>query len=267
MVWSLPNRPIETFERNMLASMVVQLRFQPILKIPDHIAAFQDKVRARFPGYETMESQELEIGSAGDISVRKQTEHRFLAHGEPTVSALNVSSFTVEYAAHKEREVLFADVDTALRALNDIYAPIIPVRLGLRYVNIIRRDKLHAPFAWSEILTERFSQVPGNLAALDDSAAFLAEITSPHDRGMMTVKYGILSNRLMPGLPNPQPHDKHFRLDVDRYIDGGFGISEVRNLLEAFSVDAFQVFMAAAGPRLLEWMSPRRQPKGKGSDV
>lgn len=267
MSWKLPKHPVATFERNMLASVVVQLRFQPILKIPDHIAAFQDRVRPRFPGYEVAETQEIELGAAGVISVRKETGHRFLAHGEPAVSALNVSSFTVEYAAYKEREVLFADVDTALRALNDIFAPIVPLRLGLRYVNIIRRDKLPAPFAWSEILTERFSQVPGSLAALDDSTAFLVDITSSHDRGMMSVKYGILSNRLIPGLPNLPQHDSHFRLDVDRYIEGGFGIDEVRNLLEVFSVDAFQVFMAAAGPRLLEWMGPKSQPKGKGSDI
>jgi hypothetical protein len=62
----------------------------------------------------------------------------------------------------------------------------------------------------------------------------------------MTVKYGLLLAR--------GARDQHFRLDTDRFVEGPVKIGEVPGLLERFSDDIFQVFMMAAGPKLIEWM-------------
>ena len=52
MSWRLPEHDLHTYPRNPLVAVVAQLRFDPILKIADRVADFQDRVRARFPKFE-----------------------------------------------------------------------------------------------------------------------------------------------------------------------------------------------------------------------
>ena len=250
--WTLTEHQLKTFGKNTLATVVVQLRFHPILKTTEHYADFQEKLRPRFPGYDAVETQMFEM-SFGPTSgpagvVRSEKAHRFLAVDEPTVAALDTTSVSIEYAAHKERATLINDFTLVLDALKP-YGPV-PVRLGLRYVNIIEQTKLMAHFGaeipWSELLTPTFATVPGGLASIDTSTNYLADVTAPRDPGKMTVKYGLLMAR--------GAKDQHFRLDTDRFVEGTVKIGEVPGLLERFSDDIFQVFMMAAGPKLIEWM-------------
>jgi len=135
----LAEQAVKTFRKNTLATVVVQLRFHPILKTTEHYADFQEKLRPRFPGYEAVETQTFEMNfgpAAGPAGiVRSEKAHRFLAVDEPTVAALDTTSVSIEYAAHKERATLINDFALVLDALK-AYGPV-PVRLGLRYVNVI----------------------------------------------------------------------------------------------------------------------------------
>ncbi len=236
----------------MLATVVVQLRFHPILKTGEHYADFQERLRPRFPGYEALETQMFEMSFGPQPSpagvVRSERVHRFLAVDEPTIAALNTTSVSIEYAAHKERATIIEDFALVLDALR-AYGPV-PIRLGLRYVNIIEQHRLvvHSSdeIPWSELLTPAFATVPAGLATIDSSTNYLAEVTAPRDPGKMTVKYGFLVAR---GAKN-----QHFRLDTDRFVEGPVEIDAVPALLERFSDDIFQVFMMAAGPKLIEWM-------------
>ncbi len=250
--WTLSEHAVKTFSKNTLATVVVQLRFHPILKTTEHYADFQEKLRPRFPGYEAVETQMLEVNFGSRASpagvVRSGRTHRFIAVDEPTVASLEPTSVSIEYAAHKERATLIKDVGLVLDALN-AYGPV-PVRLGLRYVNIIEQKNLAAHFGaeipWAQLLTPAFASIPGGLASIDTSTNYLAEVTAPRDPGKMTVKYGLLMAR--------GAKDQHFRLDTDRFVEGTVKIGEVPGLLERFSDDIFQVFMMAAGPKLIEWM-------------
>lgn len=239
----------------MLAVVVAQIRFHPILKVsdPGRLAQFQDLVRPRFPGYEIVDGESLEVGPQG-IRVVKAPAHRFLAaDGEAAVLSINTASLSVEYSQHRERDVCLADAKMALDALERVYAPIVPTRLGLRYVNAIDRERvsleLGRSIAWNELLASSFAEPPGAIASLDDSTNFVAEITSACARGAMTLRYGAITDQ---GTKAQQ-----FRIDTDRFIDGQVALGEIQGLLKAFSDDIFQLFMTAAGPALLEWMGKR----------
>jgi uncharacterized protein (TIGR04255 family) len=260
VTWLLKKVPRQTFRRNSLAVVILQLRFHPILKVTERIADFQERVRPRFPGFDVVESQNIDVTSAG-IQVRDETAHRFLAESEPTTVALSTSSVSIEYGAHQSREILLGDAETVLSALEAVYEPIVPKRLGLRYVNLINKRNISSALGravgWRDLLTRNFSETPGGLAELDDVTTFMSEVTSPCDRGRMTVRYGIVPARvqlaplLMTSEASPEPQ---FRLDTDRYIEGSLKFNEVRALASDFVEDIFQVFMTAAGPALVEWM-------------
>lgn len=42
MTWNVPAQPHKVFERNPLVAVIVELRFFPILKLPDKIADVQE---------------------------------------------------------------------------------------------------------------------------------------------------------------------------------------------------------------------------------
>ena len=167
MTWVLQKAPRQTFRRNSLAVVILQLRFHPILKVAERIPDLQDLIRSRFPGFDSIESQNIEVTLAGEVQVRSDTAHRFLAVSEPTKVSLSTSAVSIEYGAHQSREVLLGDVETVLSALDAVYSPIVPKRLGIRYVNLISRSKISATLgrsvSWRDLLTQNLPMSPAGL--------------------------------------------------------------------------------------------------------
>ena len=225
MTWLLKKVPRQTFRQNSLATVIMQLRFHPILKVTERIADFQDRVRPRFPGFDTIESQTIEITSSGSGELHTETAYRFHAESEPTKVSLHTSAVSIEYGAHQSRDVLLRDVETVLSALEAVYAPIVTKRLGIRYVNLISRSRITSALgrsvSWRDLLTQNFAQVPGGVAELDDVTTFLAEVTSPCDHGRMTLRYGIVPDAVPVAISvaNAPSADRKFRLDTDRYVE------------------------------------------------
>lgn len=83
-----------------------------------------------------------------------------------------------------------------------------------------------------------------------EGTLFACEVASPvASGGAQTVRYGLVKDG---------DGRRKFRLDVDRYVEGPVEPTAVVPLLSKFADDIFAVFIAAAGPELLEWMSERK---------
>lgn len=246
MTWRLEPQPHETFDRNALQAVIWQLRFDPILKMSARVPDFQDRIRHRFPGFEKVTTQSVEL-SGDHFRVSSDDEFHFRAKGEPSSLILGTQSVALEYRRHQHRAVLFQDVELVLAALQEIHTAISPVRLGLRYVNGIDRDRLQQdvgrPLEWQDLVSQDFLRAPAGLADLDGTA-FVADITSPCSSGAMRLRYGIV----------PEDGRSLFRIDVDRFQETGIAISTVRDSVAVFANDIFSVFRNACGPALLEWM-------------
>lgn len=245
--WQLPPSESKEYPQNPLEVVVCQISFEPILKVHAGVPEFQDRVRDRFPGYEEAEGIVFELRPTGPVQ-RSVLQHRFLAHEEPSVASLEPSSVTLEYAAHREREVTRRDARLVCDAMTSTYQRVATKRLGLRYVNRIDRDRigerLGRAVEWSELLQPPYLRVPTDLADLE-SASFASEVTANCGRGRMTVRLGLL----------PTPDRRlAYRLDIDRYVEEHFDLGDVDALLVQFAEDIYRLFRTAAGPTLLEWM-------------
>lgn len=256
MSWSLPEHELRTYPRNPLVAVVVQLRFDPILKVGDSVADFQERVRGRFPKYEEQSTQAFDINPALGVRARKETEHRFHTKDGGAGIFLGTQAIGLETRAHIEREALLSDVDLLMKALVETYSTISPLRLGLRYINSISRTQIAADLgvavAWSDLVAADFISVPCDLADLE-STLFGAELTSDMARGKMTLRYGLLREGA--------EQKASFRLDLDRYLEGGFEVEDIGELLVGFANDIYRVFATAAQSRLKQWMN-----KGEATD-
>lgn len=262
MAWNLHRRKLETFERNPLTAVIVQLQYDPILNVSAGVAAFQDVIRQRFTRYDSRNVRDINVdfaaGASGtpEVMIREGVQHRFSCRAEPTSVLLDEKSVSLEYlGSHKSRETLFADVELVFRAFFETYEHASLTRLGLRYVNSIRPEEIardrgsdEAP-PWHKLLHADFLQIPQGLADFDSTHSY-HELTSELPPGQLTLRYG------MPFSPQGQ---SDFRLDIDRYCMSELEGPDFGSMIETFADDIFSVFMAAAGEELLAWMREVRE--------
>lgn len=248
MAWQLPTHARETYPRNPLEAVVVQLRFDPILKIRDGVADFQDGVRHRFPKFEEQVTQSFEINPALGVRARQDTEFRFRTTDGAGTVFLSTHAVALETRDHIERDALLGDFAVVMDALRSVYSPISPQRLGLRYVNIIDRHAIGAELGrdleWRDLVADDFIRVPCRLADLE-GIAFGSEFSGDLDGGRLTLRYGMLPE---------DESEPRFRLDIDRFAEEDVDVDDVQRTLMEFAADIFSVFRSAAGPELLRWM-------------
>jgi hypothetical protein len=180
-----------------------------------------------------------------------------------TIRALNLSEYScftvhlpdrlpIQFISRGDNFPETGGVQVGLNALNSIYGPIVTTRLGLRYVNVIDRERISGNLgrstSWAELVAPPFGTVPSGAADLDGTL-FACEVASPiAGGGAQSVRYGLIKDTEGP---------PKFRLDVDRYREGPMEPGNIVASLNAFADDIFAVFMAAAGPDLLAWMSEK----------
>lgn len=252
MTWLVPPQEHRVFERNPLVAVVVELRFFPILKVPDRIADFQEAVRGVFPIFNEVTRQLVNIGPISPVEVRSERLFNLVKRDASATLTLSTTSLLLESRHHERREHFIADAQLGIEALLHLFGPVVPTRLGLRYVDVIDKDLIERDLGratrWFDLISERFLAVPTGLADLDGTL-FACEVASQMPtNGGQTVRYGLV-----------QDVDKRvkYRLDVDRYTEESVEPSRLVEQLEAFADDIFAVFVAVMGPDLKVWMQER----------
>jgi uncharacterized protein (TIGR04255 family) len=247
MTWSLQRVEHRVYPRNSLRAVVCQLQFDPILKVPERIADFQDRVRTDFPGFSTGDSVSLVLGANGPPQVNPIREFAFTNRNHATLT-LSPSSLALESWNHRERSEFIRWFGNGLEALEAVYEDVHPLRLGLRYVNEVDLARVRADLgenvSLQDIIRPEFILTPSSVVDLHGTF-FASEVTSTVRDGAMTVRSGVI----------PNAEGKHqFRLDVDRFVTENIDVVNVSAALEDFADDIFDVFHAAAGEALLRWM-------------
>jgi uncharacterized protein (TIGR04255 family) len=252
-MWQLPNAAQKTYAQNPLKTVVWQLRFHPILKVPERVPEFQERVRSRFPRYQVVEGQKVDVRmlpAAPSFQMRRETSFLFGSADNLTTISLGREAISITENHHRSRDHLVEAVEHALEALAGARVDVRPTRLGLRYVNLIDREiierDLRRSVGWQDLVNSRFLQLP--YVDLDDATTFYSEVTSTKEPGAMTLRFGLLSDGGLPPM---------FRLDADRYDEHTESVGSIVPSIREFAADIFAVFQRAAGHVLLEWMETR----------
>ncbi len=256
MPWKLNPRNHVVYPRNPLVTVIVDLRFHPILKVADRKADYQDLVREDYPQYQESRQQLVNLHPLGAVNVSEDRVFTFRTADGSSTLTLTTGALSLDARAHQDRAQLLRLVHVATEALTSTYGQVSPVRFGLRYVNDIDReqvaDDLGRSVEWGELVTSRFLSVPGGLADEAD-AHFLTEVTAPVDPGAMTLRFGRIQDL--------RRKRELFRFDVDRFLEGGFAVQDVGGLLDQFADHIYSLFIESRAPALEEWMSQEEKPQ------
>lgn len=259
MTWSfehVSNENYKEYSRNPLVTTDIEVRFHPILSIDDSdfIRKFQDGIRDKYPKYSEAHVTGVNIsqderGSQG-IEIQNDKQHVFSNVTNSCRIKLTKQSLVISNSDHKNRKQLTSDFVVCLNCLTALLDKNISLlRIGVRYVNIIDKNKIAHDLSknvdWNDVISEDFLNLPA--VADISNANFQTELHSEMDAGIMVLRYGLVQNVL--NAPD------HFRFDIDRFLMLDGSLDEVEKELLSFTNDIYSLFVHVIGGTLREWMN------------
>ncbi len=241
------------YERNPLDRVICQLRFPPILRIDTEIpSGFQEAIRKYFPLFvENRElvastSQGTQFGAPADIlrQVIPTETKNFEFTSDDSCWTVNLTRTFLALTArkYKRREEFQEQLKGPLEALVKIYQPAFFSRIGLRYVDVIRRSDLELQdVSWTKLLKPH---VLGMLSSPDEGV--VKAIRTFEAKSELQLDDGSSMARIVTALVEyHEDKEECFLIDTDFFTTQKTEISEVENKLGYFHV---------RGSRLIRWL-------------
>jgi uncharacterized protein (TIGR04255 family) len=161
-----PAKKRVVFTKNPLDRVICQFRFPPILKIDTEVPAeFQERIRDVFPNLSESTEFKIEFSSDAKQSIPPEGVQQFIKPpgninyefaSEDGLWKLNLTRYYITLTSmNYERWELFKEkLQTPLTCFVDIYKPAHVTRIGLRYIDVIKRSLLNLDgVAWKDLLS------------------------------------------------------------------------------------------------------------------
>lgn len=229
-----------------LVRVLVQARFASILRIDskEGVAPFQELVRKQYPLLEQATSHGLQMELVSNVpNFRPIASNvwRFSDANKLFVASLTSDAITLEARAYPGRSAFMARWSELLQWIEDVYAPGLTVRIGIRYLNRIDGDAVDQLPEW----------IAPNLigVALPAYREYVTQAISEAnlqiEEGEMLLRWGIVPKgaTIDPGLIDPVATNS-WLLDIDasNSEQRPFEASALATSYEALSERAYSVF-------------------------
>ncbi|MBW8003313.1 MAG: TIGR04255 family protein [Planctomycetes bacterium] len=163
------------YAKNPLEEVICQFRFPPILKIDTELPAeFQDAIREAYPEYSETSELKFEMPSGVPDQIPAEMlrqaiqssatkSYQFLTEEKDWKVNLTRTFIALTTTKYQRWEQFKERLIGPFKALLSTYSPSNFARIGLRYINVIRRSKLGLDdVPWAELLTEYIAGIIGS---------------------------------------------------------------------------------------------------------
>lgn len=253
------------YRKNPLDRVVCQLRFPPILRIETTLPAdFQEAIRSQYPNFAEGPGFQLQLPAdmaeelpaeiikqlvQGDAPAAKNYEFG----SEDGIWKVNLTrTFLALTTTKYERWELFKDrLNGPLKALIDTYAPDHFSRVGLRYVDVIRRSALGlSGVPWHELLAQHLSGLLG-------SPEVGASVDALESTYILTLDDGSSSVRILTKFVKAKADGEVcFMIDSDFFKTKKTRLEEVIEKLDYFNKRSSRLMRWSVTDRLHNAMEP-----------
>jgi uncharacterized protein (TIGR04255 family) len=261
---SFPDVQKVFFKNNPLDQVICQLKFPPILRIDAGIPDdFQEEIRTDFPSYSKSNAINIIIPPdfAGGVPVNiigqmvqsaDALNHEFGSEdGSWKINLVRdfVALTTTQYGHWHEFREKFT---IPLNALKKIYSPPYFLRVGLRYINIIKRSKVGlSDVPWSKLLQPHITGLLGT----NEIGADVKNFETRHEVGLGNDNSAvqIRTNFVQP--INDQ--EICFQIDSDFFLMQKVSSGSEMDILEKFHENAARLIQWCISPILRDAMEPQ----------
>ncbi len=244
------------YRANPLVEVICQLRFPPILRIDSENAAdFQDAIRQEYPLY----SEEEEIPEfplpeplAGVMKMRQgaNSVKRFSSSDNLWTVALARNFIALTTKRYERWEGFHSRLRCSVDALEGIYKPAFYTRVGLRYIDVIRRSELKLKeVPWSELLAKNIlSELGSNLEHAVKEVNHEALIGLGDAMSDVRVRHGLKKDATS--------GEETYHIDADFYTNKRTECNAINDQLDYFKTQAARFFRWCLTERLHNAMVP-----------
>jgi uncharacterized protein (TIGR04255 family) len=243
--------PIFYYGKTALKTVVVQLRFNPILRIGQELpAAFQEAVRGSFPKCVREEGIGLRFMVAGAPEPPVPTAPsvgnapavwRFKTEDELWVGGLSIDFLSLETGQYTHFSDFEKHFSVLLRSLQNVYRVEHFTRVGLRYINLFEAN--FSPGGWREMFNRHLLGPLADPVLGTEVKTSVQAFVLPREDSTITIQHGT--------------DDGKYRLDLDHAVEGRVEAGTVTDRLRTFNVRLYQVFRWAITDTLHHQMEPR----------
>ncbi len=250
---NLPDVERVIYGKTTLAEVVCQFRFPTILKIGSTSPTdFQEIIRHGFPLFSLKPVPQLQALPDAAKQVFSQIvpkAYGFTNEKENTQITLTQDFLAISTTDYKRFENFMENTRLALEALDKVYKPSFYARVGLRYIDIIKRSSLETvDVPWKELLNLQFA---GELA--NDLFENISEIKTNtlyrFDRFSLRCQHGLLH------LENVE--EECYIIDNDFFEERRIKFKEIENVLKCFNEAERRFLRHNISDRLYKAMEPR----------
>jgi uncharacterized protein (TIGR04255 family) len=255
-----PETAREIFRKRPSEEVICQLRFPTILRIDAEApASFQESIRNDYPNFQERPNLGLPLGVPPQLSRLFGPEFSFGAGKVYEFSSsdrnwtvnLDRDSLAVTTRAYERWEGFKDRLRVPFEALCTVYRPRHFSRIGLRYRDMIRRDKLDlATVSWAELLSPHIAAEFASPVIADhiQQAAHQVVIRDPNGTMQVFLQHGLAQ-------PNPETRNAYF-IDSDFSVETETRIENALATLDAFNTDASRLFRWCITKRLHDALDP-----------
>lgn len=258
-----PESPRVFYKDNPLAEVICQLRFPIILRIStDQLASFQDRIRDDYPLYEPDEPMSKFPQLAKEFTafmeqlnlpkMPGEITHKFYNKDKSRHVAIAQNFLAIAESKYHDWNSFREEMTKVEQVIKELYNPSFYTRIGLRYQDIISRDKLGLnnedwstllkPYIIAELGDERVSS---SLESIQTRSVFQI----PDIQGArVNLNHGIIINATT--------DEKCYIIDADFFIEDKEGLNEPFTILDGFNKLAGRLFRWAITDKLHEAMGP-----------
>ena len=252
------------YKKNPLDQVICQLRFPTILKIDAEIPAdFQEKIREDFPNFK--ETSALKVEGPPDVKgpipldvlkqvLQSSSGKNYKFSSENGQWKVNLTRTFIALTANEyERWEKFKEkLEKPLKALIDIYSPAYFSRIGLRYIDVIRRSRLKLEDVnWNELIQPYILGILSSTVVGEHVQNFKSQYEI-----RLSDKENIV--RIITKLVEPADGGEVcYRIDSDFFKTGKTNINDAMDKLKYFNVRASRLIQWCITEKLHKALEPQ----------
>jgi uncharacterized protein (TIGR04255 family) len=238
------------YARNPLELVVAQFRFPAILRVESEVPSeFQDRIRQYFPLYNEKSEiivdvpPNLQGQPPSDIirnfigSVGPRKNHEFVSEDGNWTVNLTRSFLALSAKDYKHWSDFKERLRVPFQALNEVYASSFISRIGLRYVDSIKRSKyglIDVP--WDQLLQPYVTGFLGSSDVNEELVSFqsMSEIRLPDDNSIVRIRTTITDD--------DATKESKFVIDSDFFSSVRTLVEDAVGKLDFFSYHGYRLF-------------------------
>lgn len=233
--------------KSTLREVIFQLRFPKILKLVEEApATFQESIIADYPLYNIQKNETVVEINGQQQQQLNESNHSFISASGKTKVNLTSNFIAVSTLEYDRWEKFKGEIMQVLDKFDSCYHVPGIQRIGLRYKNLISRQKLELSESWPALLKP---SVLGPLALRDDIEKYKTEFELKNSDNCFTRHH----YELVREFPSPE---LLFMLDCDYYHTGFYKLAQVGELSDELHELSQQFIEESHQPILLRAMQP-----------